>query len=127
VLGKYLDIFSDPFFWLMAVIAVFIGFMTYRRYVSGNNGVNEEVEHLSKLLNHYELSYILSENIPANDVSQLFPDSEASQPHIYTYRKVWAENKKGETLEFIARIEYKNASLAAIRWVPSLASTKLTN
>ncbi len=120
MLGKYLEIFSDPFFWLMMAIAIFIGFLTYRKYVAGNYGVNEEVEHLAKQLKYYRLKYLSSETISEKDVVFNQTGDESNAPAIYTYRKVLAQNSNGETLEFVTQIEYRNSSLAAVYWQPDI-------
>ncbi len=124
MLGKYLEIFSDPFFWLMMAIAVFIGVLTYRKYVAGNYGVSEEVEHLAKQLKYYRLKYLSSETISDEDVNFNKTSGESNAPSIYTYRKVLAQNSNGETLEFVAQIEYRNASLAAVYWQPDITKVR---
>lgn len=129
MIDKYIEIFSDPYFWLMVAIAVAVCFWVYRKYVVGNTGVSEEVELLKAQLAHFGYAYLNSqtetENIPfaplpepkttANEEA-----ADADTPAIYTYRSVQAQNSNGQTIEFWTRFEYKNAAITAVYWSPDV-------
>lgn len=132
VIGKYLEIFSDPFFWLMAAIAFGIGLWVYRKYVIDNPGVSEEVDLLLLRLTQKGYNYLSSEMMNPNGsaATALQPTpynsngtADARNESIYTYRTVKAVNAKGEPAAFTARFEYRNASLVAVTFEPELQNT----
>lgn len=128
VIGKYIEIFSDPFFWLMTAIAFGMGFWVYRKYVIGNPGVSEEADLLQVRLAQKGYTYLSSEimNPNGNAAAELLPPNSAGTAgngSIYTYRTVKAATAKGEPAAFTARFEYRNAALVAVNFEPELQET----
>lgn len=129
MINKYIEIFSDPSFWLMVAIAAAVCFWVYRKYVVGNTGVSEEVELLKEQLAHYGYAYLNSqtetENFPFTPLPepQTITNKEAANtdtPAIYTYRSVQAQNSNGQTIEFWTRFKYQNAAITAVYWIPDV-------
>lgn len=128
VIGKYLEIFSDPFFWLMAAIAFAIGFWVYRKYVIGNPGVSEEVDLLQIRLNGQGYTYLSSEVIYPNSTrtTALNPPAATQSTDadgggiVTSSRVVKAATPQGKPVELLARFEYRNAALIAVTFEPEL-------
>lgn len=125
MIGKYLEIFGDPFFWLMAAIAFAIGFWVYRKYVIGNPGVSEEVDLLQETLNRQGFTYLSSEVMYLSHgavTAALQPDAASDAESIYTSRIVKAATLQGRPVELLARFEYRNAALVTVTFKPELES-----
>ncbi|HRK27947.1 MAG TPA: hypothetical protein PK239_11765 [Chitinophagales bacterium] len=122
MIGKYLTIFSDPFFWIMVAIATFLGYLVYKYYVIGNTGVSEEEDRLYALLKLHGLTYLRSQT-QTQAIPSSLPGAILQGKGIYTYRTVSAQKSTGEQVEFWACFEYQNGMLAHVYWLPDLKQT----
>jgi hypothetical protein len=104
VFEKYLEIFSQPSFWLMAFILVSVIYTVYRYFVYQNEGYSEEEEAISHYLATQQLQYISSE-------AQTSSTNATSR---YNYRQVQAQNTQGETISLLVRIGYSKGTLSSV-------------
>jgi len=107
VFAKYLEIFSQPSFWIMAIILVSVIYTVYRYFVYQNEGYSEEEEAISNYLATQQLQYLSSET-PEN--------TSTATP--YNYRKVQVKNAQGETLSLLVRIGYRKGVLSSVHIQP---------
>jgi Tfp pilus assembly protein PilE len=120
MLRKYAEIFSDPFFWLMAAILLTIVYIVYRKYVSHYEDIGEEEAVLINQLHYYGLKYTDSSVQNKPDVFEKITDELPNT--ICVYRLVKVVTKENTTKEVWAKIAYQNSVLSAVNWQPNLES-----
>ncbi len=122
---QIIDIFTDPFFILMAAILAGVFYFVYTTFGLRNEGVSEEEEQLINQLERYGLTYLSSkvekdkgpfEEVIIEPVSVF----DKVPPKYLSYRTVQAQQADGEQLEFWVKFDYQKARIAVISWMPDI-------
>lgn len=123
IIETFLEIFSDPFFWVLTVIIVSIIYIVYYFVVRGNDGYSEEEAAIERILLNRGYNYIDSsiqtKTGPFNDTN--------IDPNRFNYRIVQATNANKQATTFWTKAEYRNAQLINILWVPNLYDTEVVD
>ncbi|MGB1204345.1 MAG: hypothetical protein ACPG5B_01795 [Chitinophagales bacterium] len=120
MINKFLRIFSDPFFWVLASILVSIVYGIYRIYVLGTYrmGVSEVELALEKKLEQKGWEALSFED--QNDTGIFEKTKGDATADEVTYHLVKAQKKTGENADFWAKVVYRKGELQAISWQPKL-------
>lgn len=119
LLNRYAQIFSDPSFWVLAIIIIALLYFFYKFAMrAGAEGYSEEEVFLQESLQqqHLELVKILEQASKKPD----FSDFLEKEKVVYTYYKVEVKkignNAPAPPTEMWAQIQYGVGNIAAVNW-----------
>ena len=120
MISKFLRIFSDPFFWVLASILVSIVYGIYRIYVLGayQMGVSEVELALEKRLEQKGWQALSFEE--QNDTSIFTKTKGDATADEVTFHLIKAKKETGENANISAKVVYRNGVLQNINFQPKL-------
>jgi len=120
MINKFLRIFSDPFFWILASILVSIVYAVYRIYVLGTYGMGvSEVElALEKRLEQKGWQALSFEDQKDTGIfAKTKGDATADE---VSFHLIKAKKETGENADISAKVVYRNGTLQTISFQPKL-------
>lgn len=127
IFERYAEIFSDPFFMLLAVLLIGLFYFVYTIFGMRNHGVSESPPQLAAQLAYYGLRYLDStEQSDSGPFERLAPVPksvfEEPKKQYFSYHTVQAQANDGQKYDFWAEIEYQNNAPSAISWLPDIST-----
>ena len=120
MLSKFLKIFSDPFFWVLASILLSVVYGIYRIYVLGayRMGVSEVELEIEKRLEQKGWQVVSFEDQNDTGIFAKTQNEEAADE--VTFHLVKAKKETDENTDIWAKVVYRTGAIQAIYWQPEV-------
>ncbi len=144
IFERYAEIFSDPMFLVMLVIALGVVFIIYRYFVKEDHLLSAEEELFEAQLNHYGYQFVSAQLQQGHGPFQLTEEQKAilEQPKVkltetedkgieaenvplpeksFSFYKVHAQDAELTIRDFWAQVEYGRGNrIVSVSWLPNV-------